>query len=140
MMKTIVVDTNVLVAAFRSRNGASFKLLSLVGKDAFNLVVSVPLVFEYEYALLKTAELCDLESSVVHDILDFVCATAKHQDIFFLWRPTLRDSSDDMVLEVAVAAGADAIITFNKRDFKKADSFELQIYSPSEFLKSEGLL
>ena len=139
-MKTVVLDTNVLVAAIRSRNGASFKLLSLVGTDSFELVVSVPLVFEYEYAMLKTAELCELDSSFVNDILDFVCASAKHQDIFFLWRPTLRDSSDDMVLEVAVASGADGIVTFNKRDFAKADRFDLKIYSPGEFLKSEGLL
>ena len=139
-MKTVVLDTNVLVSAIRSRNGASFKLLSLVGTDSFKLVVSVPLVFEYEYAMLKTADLCELDSFVVHDILDFVCASAKHQDIFFLWRPTLRDSSDDMVLEVAVASGADGIVTFNKRDFAKADRFDLKIYSPGEFLKSEGLL
>ena len=139
-MKTVVLDTNVLVAAIRSRNGASFKLLSLVGTDSFELVVSVPLVFEYEYAMLKTAGLCALDASVVHDILDFVCASAKHQDIFFLWRPTLRDPSDEMVLEVAVASGADGIVTFNKRDFAKADSFGLEIYSPGEFLKSEGLL
>ena len=139
-MKTVVLDTNVLVAALRSRNGASFKLLSLVGTDAFDIAISVPLVFEYEYAMLKSAAETGLKDSVVSDILDFVCKSAKHQDIYFLWRPTLRDASDDMVLEVAVASGAEVIVTFNKKDFAKAEYFELEIYSSGEFLKSEGLL
>jgi putative PIN family toxin of toxin-antitoxin system len=139
-MTRVVLDTNVLIAALRSRNGASFKLLSLVGTGSFDTVVSVPLVFEYEYAATKTAKQVGLDLPAIGSILDYVCKVSLHQDIFFLWRPILRDPSDDMVLEVAVASSADGIVTFNKKDFGKADSFDLSIWTPKEFLKQEGLI
>ncbi len=103
-MKTVVVDTNVLIAALRSRNGTSFKLFSMIGTGAFETVVSVPLVIEYEYASSKTAAQVGLDLKTIRAVLDYVCKVSKHQDIFFLWRPILRDPSDDMILEVAVAS------------------------------------
>ena len=139
-MKSIILDTNVLVAALRSRNGASFKLLSLVGTGAYETVVSVPLVIEYEYAAIKAATEVGLDLPVVANILDYLCKVSRHQKIFYLWRPTLRDPADDMVLEVGVAASVKTIVTFNKRDFEKARDFGIEIASPLEFLKSEGLL
>lgn len=139
-MTRVVLDTNVLIAALRSRNGASFKVLSLVGTGSFETVVSVPLVVEYEYAATKTAKQVGLDLPAIGSILDYVCKVSLHQDIFFLWRPILRDPSDDMVLEVAVASSADGIVTFNKKDFDKADSFDLSIWTPKEFLKKEGLI
>lgn len=139
-MKSIIIDTNVLVAALRSRNGASFKLLSLIGTDAFETVVSVPLVIEYEYASIKAATEVGLDLPLVANILDYVCKVSRHQKIFYLWRPTLRDPGDDMVLEVGVAASVNTIVTFNKRDFERASDFRIEIASPLEFLKTEGLL
>lgn len=139
-MTRVVFDTNVIIAALRSRNGASFKLLSLVGTGSFETVVSVPLVIEYEYAATKTAKQVGLNLPAVGSILDYLCTVSLHQDIFFLWRPVLRDPSDDMVLEVAVASSADGIVTFNKKDFDKADSFNLSIWTPKEFLKQEDLI
>lgn len=137
---TIVIDTNVLIRAVRSRRGASFRLLSLVGTGAFEIVISVPLVVEYEYALLKTAHVLGIAEEAVSDTLDYVCRVAHHQEIFFLWRPVLRDPSDDMVLEVAVASEAQAIITYNRRDFRGAEKFGLEILTPKEFLTEERLL
>lgn len=139
-MKMVVLDTNVLVSALRSRRGVSFKLLSLVGTGQFDVVVSVPLVVEYEYALNRTAQQLALEPNVVGDILDYVCRVATHQDIWFLWRPILSDPRDDMLLEVGMASEAEAIITYNKRDFREAESFDIQILTPKEFLNDEGLL
>jgi len=139
-MTRVVLDTNVLIAALRSRNGASFKLLSLVGSGSFETVVSVPLVVEYEYAAAKIAKQAGLDLPAIGSILDYLCKVSLHQDIFFLWRPILRDPSDDMVLEVAVASSADGIVTFNKKDFDKADSFDLSIWTPKGFLKQEGLI
>jgi len=139
-MTRVVLDTNVLVAALRSRNGASFKLLSMVGSGAFETVVSVPLVIEYEYAAVKTAKQIGLDLPVIGTILDYLCKVSVHQDIFFLWRPMLKDPGDEMVLEVAVASSSEGIVTFNTKDFDKADSFGLSIWTPKEFLFNEGLL
>ena len=71
----------------------------------------------------------------VRDIVDYVCSVAVRQDVFFLWRPLLRDPSDDMVAEVAVAAGAQAIVTYNRNDFTGVDRFGLQIWSPQHLLE-----
>lgn len=72
---------------------------------------------------------------VVDDVLDFVCSVAYHQAIFFLWRPALRDPGDDMVLELAVAAGADFVVTFNTRDFAGSERFGLRVVRPGELLR-----
>jgi putative PIN family toxin of toxin-antitoxin system len=135
----IVIDTNVLVAALRSRRGASFKLVSFLPNNKFSIFISVPLVLEYEDALMR------LESSVITDqeiknFVDFLCEIGHHQEIFFLWRPFLPDPSDDHVLEVAVAAGCDAIVTYNKRDFKGIERFGLRILNPRELLSEIGVI
>src|SRR5437588_13075656 len=93
---TVVLDTNVLEAAFRSRRGASFAVLSLVGTGRFEIAVSIPLVLEYEEVLLRRAGEAERTEVTVRDMLDFVCAVGKQQRIYFRWRPTLPDPSDDM--------------------------------------------
>ncbi|PYQ62584.1 MAG: putative toxin-antitoxin system toxin component, PIN family [Acidobacteria bacterium] len=133
--RRVVLDTNVVVAALRSRRGASYQLLSLLGEDRFEIAVSVPLVLEYEDALAR-----DLEGPYsrqdIEDLLDFLCHVAHRQRIFFLWRPCLPDPKDDMVLELAVAAGCEAIVTFNARDFVGAERLGLRIDTPGGFLRS----
>lgn len=130
----VVLDTNVLVSGIRSRRGASFQVLSRVGTSAFRIAVSVPLALEYEVALLRHARASGLSDADVVAIVDYVCSVAKRQPIFFLWRPLLADPLDDMVAEIAVAAGCDAIITHNRRDFERAVALGLRVLSPAEFL------
>jgi len=135
----IVIDTNVLVAALRSRRGASFKLVSVLPSDEFSIVISVPLVLEYEDAL-KRLESSAITEQDIGNLLDFLCKIGHHQEIFFLWRPFLPDPCDDHVLEVAVAAGCDAIVTYNKRDFKGIERFDLRVLDPREFLSAIGVI
>ena len=135
----IVIDTNVLVAALRSRRGASFKLVSFLPNDKFSIAISVPLVFEYEDAL-KRPETAAITKQDIGDFVDFLCEIGHHQEIFFLWRPFLPDPADDHVLEVAVAAGCDAIVTYNKRDFKGIDKFGLRVLDPRELLSEMGVI
>ena len=47
-MYQIVLDTNVLVAAMRSKQGASYRLLSLLGDGRWRPNVTVAVVLEYE--------------------------------------------------------------------------------------------
>jgi len=136
----VVIDTNVLVAALRSRRGASYKLVSLIPSDKFSIVISVPLIFEYE-AVLCRGELADaITEQDINDFIDYLCDAAIHQKVFFLWRPFLPDPADDLVLEVAVAAGCNSIITFNKRDFRGIDKFGLRVLSPKELLIEIGAI
>ncbi len=134
-MRRVVFDTSVLVAAVRSRLGASFELLSQLGTGLFEVVVTVPLVLEYEDALMRQVPTTGLSGEDMVNIVDYFCQVGIHQDVFFLWRPVLRDPGDDLVLEAAVAAGCEAIITHNVRDFSGAKAFGVRVLSPGAFLK-----
>ena len=133
-MPLVVLDTNVLVSATRSRYGASFEIVSRVGTEAFDIAVSVPLVLEYEDALMRSLPATSLDETDIRDIIDYLCSVAVRQEIFFLWRPFLRDPGDDLVLEAAVAADCDFIVTYNLRDFAGIDRFDLRALSPGDFL------
>lgn len=134
------MDTNVLVSALRSRLGASFRLLSLIDSGKFSLCVSVPLVLEYEAATKRQAKTIGLTYTDIDNILDYLCLVAKHHRVYYLWRPTLKDPNDDMVLELAVSCKAEAIVTYNRGDFKGAEQFGIRILSPKNFLKQIGEL
>lgn len=132
-----MLDTNVLVAALRSRKEASFRLLSLVGRARFDLYLSVPLLLEYE-SVLGRLGMVDLTRNQVDDVLDYLCGVARHQDVFYLWRPCLKDPKDDLVLELAVAGRCRYLVTFNTRDFIGAVRFGVEVCSPGEFLAEIG--
>lgn len=134
----VVLDTNVLVSGLWSRRGASYRLLTLTGVGKFDIYLSVPLVLEYESLLKREQKQLGLTSKDVDDLLDYLCAIAHRREIFFLWRPFLRDPRDDMILELAVTAECDGIVTFNTKDFAGVESFGLQIWTPGDFLKSIG--
>jgi len=137
MSKRIILDTNVLVAGLRSRRGASFQLLNLLGSENFETCVSVPLLFEYE-DVLNRASLA-LPKAAVGDVLNFLCSVSHWQEIHYLWRPFLKDPKDDLVLEVAVASQSFAIVTFNLSDFARARQFGLKVLTPGDFLGEIGV-
>jgi len=141
-MKTpqVVIDTNAVITAQRSKRGASAKLMSLIGTNRFDIHVSVPLVFEYEAILLQQREQLALTPEDVADVVDALCALALPHKIYFLWRPYLRDRKDELVLELAVAARCDYIITYNQRDFRGAELFGLRVIDPRAFLQEIGEL
>ena len=140
MKAKIVVDTCVLIAALRSKRGASYKLFKLIGQGTFDISLSVPLVFEYESAAKKIARSVGLKYTEIDDILNYLCSVAEHHRIHFLWRPFLRDPNDDMVLELAVECGASFIVTYNLKDFKGIANFGVVAVTPQEFLHRIGEL
>jgi putative PIN family toxin of toxin-antitoxin system len=135
----VVLDTNVLVSGLRSRRGASFALLALVGADRFTTVVSVPLVVEYEHALLDPAHGLPYGAGEIRRFLDYFCAVSNRREVHFLWRPSLPHPGDDMVLEAAVAGRCKHIVTFNIRDFAGVERFGIRALPPAEFLKILGV-
>ena len=136
----IVIDTNVFVSASRSRDGYAFRLVELLGKGKFVVHLSVPLLMEYEELLKRMLPDLPVSQNVVDDILDYLCSVAEWHEIYFLWRPFLRDPDDDMVLEVAVSGMCDYIVTFNQRDFVGVEQFGLTVVTPGEFLKRIGVI
>lgn len=130
----IVIDTNVLVSALRSRAGWSFELMSQIGIGRFEHLVTVPLVMEYEDVLTRPG-MVPIDADAVRDILDYICASAVRKKVHFLWRPKLADVKDDMVLEAAVNGSCQAIVTWNVRDFAAATSLSIDVLTPDVFLK-----
>lgn len=131
----IVLDTNVIVTALRSKRGASNKLLSLVGTQKFEIHDSVALILEYEDVLQRYRTELGLSQDDVSDFIDALCSMAHHHKIYFLWRPTLSDVNDELVLELAVTARCEYIVTHNISDFKGIDKFGIQAMTPREFLQ-----
>ncbi|MEX2272875.1 MAG: PIN domain-containing protein [Vicinamibacterales bacterium] len=128
------LDSSVLVAALRSRRGASIEVLRLLRNRRFAVAVSVPLVLEYESHLLRHAEELGLAREEATGIVDYFCAVGHPQEIHFLWRPALSDPGDEFVLELAVSGGCDAIVTHNVRDFSRAQAFGVDVLTPAQFL------
>ena len=136
----IVIDTNVLLSALFSSKGASYKLLKLVGSEKFRIVLSVPLVLEYEEVAVRNVDKTELSIDEIEDIIDYLCSISEHKEIFYLWRPFLKDPDDDMLLELAVSAACNVIVTYNKNDFKGIDKFGIQVMTAKEFLEEIGEL
>jgi putative PIN family toxin of toxin-antitoxin system len=134
----IVIDTNILVSALRSRRGWSHRILTLVDSGRFVPCLSVPLVLEYEAAAKRLCRKGGLTVATVDTIIDYLCRVSSHHRIHYLWRPLLRDPGDDMVLELAVAAQADYIVTYNRADFSGAERFAVEVLTPAEFLRRIG--
>lgn len=134
----VVIDTNVIVSALRSRNGFSFKLLSIIDDERFKVFISVPIILEYEDAIKRDKANIKLRKAEIDGILNFICFIAEQRKIFYLWRPFLRDPKDDMFLELAVESECDYIITSNKRDFEGIEKFGVKVITPKEFLKVIG--
>ena len=136
----VVVDTNVIVSALRSQKGPSYKLLMLVGRANFEINLSVSVFLEYEDAAKRLLGQIPLSENDIDDILDYLCSMANQRDGFYLWRPFLRDAKDDMILELAVSAQCEAIITYNQKDFVGVEQFGIEVMTPKEFLERIGEL
>jgi putative PIN family toxin of toxin-antitoxin system len=131
----IVLDTNVMYAGLRSKRGASFKLLQHLESALFELNLSVPLVLEYEEVLLRKKSSLVFTEQEIAQLLDYFCQISNLHEVHFLWRPILNDPKDDMILDVAVRANCEFIVTYNKRDFTGVNQFGINVVTAQEFLK-----
>ena len=141
MIPRLVLDTNILVTALCNRDGASHLLIRWVLTDKISLLASPPLWLEYE-AVLKRPEIRLRHGISIENIdilLDTLAAHVEPVHLNYLWRPQLRDPNDEMVLETALNAAADALVTFNIKDFAAAAKrFTLKLVTPAECIKLTG--
>jgi putative PIN family toxin of toxin-antitoxin system len=138
-----VFDTNVLVAALRSRRGASFVILQAIRYGLIKGAVSTALLLEYSDVLKRNNNLQNfwITEDEVDVILGVLASLLEPIPIYFAWRPQLSDPNDELVLECAINARARGIVTFNVRDFlPAANQFQLQVVQPGEFVKQFNLV
>ena len=134
----VALDTDVIVAALRSRTGAANALLRALRTGELQAVASVPMLLEYEAVLMRPAQRQAIGFTIqdVERFLDGLVALLEPVTPHFLWRPTLRDPDDEMVLDAAVNGGVEAIVTFNVKDFlPEAARFHLEILTPAEAIR-----
>ena len=132
----IVLDTSVLVAAMRSRNGASFALVSSLPHPCFEICLSVAVYTEWQAVMSRPEHWPPgANEKLTLGFVRYLVSIAHLQDIHFLWRPFLRDPDDDMLLECAVAAGCEYIVTHNVKEFRRSAELGVRAVTPAEFLQ-----
>ncbi len=135
----VTADTNILYQALRSRLGASHAILQLVRTGDLQLAISVPVFEEYRDVFLRPSVLKEigLDRSDVEAVLDFIALAGVPTLIDFLWRPNLKDESDNMFVELAVASESEYLITRNRRHYASGSALRFDSFSivtPAEFL------
>lgn len=136
----VVLDTNVFVAALRSRQGASNALLQLLfNNHSFTNCVSVGSVLELEAVLLRDEHrgaYPQFSTEDLHRFVDAICRVSTQVNLYFRWRPSLRDPGDDLIIETALNGSAQAVVTHNTSDFLPVKTQHgLQVWTPAEFLQ-----
>ena len=132
-MLEVVLDTNVLVAAFRSKRGGSYQLVRSIGVGGWRPNISVALALEYEDVLKRPDLLPNISEAEIDKFLDYVFQVSNLIPSVQRRRPNLPDPGDELILELAVESRA-MIVTHNKADFAGAGRFGVVVKTPAEFL------
>ena len=130
-----VMDTNVLVAALRSRGGASYELLRLLREGKWALVLSNTVLGEYHEVLHREAGALKLTDAEADAYLDVLCALAEQPALTSEWQPAAADPDDEPLVQLAREAGVRYLVTHNVRDVRGAAQFGVQVLRPAQFLE-----
>jgi len=141
MVKTIVIDTSVIISALIGKKGPSREILrkSLLGE--YKLLISNALFLEYEDVSKRkrVRDICPLTSKEITELLGAFYSICHWVPIYYLWRPNIMDEGDNFLIELALAGNATHIVTNNISDLKNAElKFpNLKIVTPVKFLRGE---
>lgn len=134
----VVIDTNVWISALISKEGISREIIRLALRDKILPQISTTLFLEYEDVMKreKIQKLCSLILEEQNELFQAFLSTCSWNEIFYLWRPNLKDENDDFLIELAVASNSEVIITDNKSDIAMGElRFDFAVLTPQEFLE-----
>ena len=141
MPRIIVLDTSVFIAALLGPKGASREVLRGCLTGHFQSLMGAALFMEYESVMGRDAmfKRCVLTKKGRESLFDAFLHTCSWTKVYYGWRPNLPDESDNHLVELAVAGGAEVIVTHNIKDFNRAElTFPgLQVVTPRLLLKEE---
>jgi putative PIN family toxin of toxin-antitoxin system len=129
-----VLDTNVLVAALRSRQGASYELLRLLRTGKWRLILSNTVMAEYEEVLKRESTALGLPLDETDKLLDALCLLGERRILVEKWLPILRDPDDEAFAHLAWEAKADCLVTFNLRHLAPLQRLDIPVLTPGKFL------
>jgi len=129
-----VLDTNILLAALRSRQGASFEIVSRYRKGEFALVIGNTVLSEYDEVLKREGPNFGLAVTTVDRFLDALCVGAEPFQTSSFWKPSLPDADDEAIAQLALEAKVGYLVTFNQRHFPADRLPAVMVISPKEFL------
>lgn len=136
----VVLDTNVLVAALLRGGGTARGVLRACLRGQYQPVLGPALLAEYEDLLSRTALFNDsvLSPKERDELFDGLLSCSRWVEVFYAWRPNLPDEADNHLIELAVAAQADAIVTRNLRDVARGElKFPmLRVLTPEQCLEA----
>jgi len=134
----VVIDTSVWISALITKDSDSRKLLRLVFEKKLFPQMGEALFYEYEAVMKRTKiqDLTPLNKEEQSSLLNAFISTCKWNEIYYMWRPNLKDEDYNFVVELAVASGAESIITYNLKDFTDTELiFSHKIVTPEQFIK-----
>jgi len=134
----VVIDTSVWISVLIKKGSGARELLRLVFQDKIAPQMSEPLFREYE-SVMKRKKIqthTPLSKEEQYELFNAFLSKCHWNDIYYTWRPNLKDENDNFLVELAVASGARAIITYNLKDFTNAELvFDHTITTPEKFMK-----
>ena len=140
MKSRIVIDTSVFISALLGSTGASRKLIRLCLQGEYQPLMGNSLFLEYESVILREEIITKstLTKQEIFTLLDAFMSVCQWVDIYYLWRPNLRDEADNHLIELAIAGNAQIIVTKNIKDFLNSDLIfpNLSILKPEQIIKS----
>jgi putative PIN family toxin of toxin-antitoxin system len=134
----VVIDTSVWISALVKKESAARDLLRLALSGKLSPQMGEALFREYEAVMKrkKIQKMTPLSMEEQEQLLNAFLSVCAWRDIYDIWRPNLSDENDNFLVELAVASGAKAIITYNVKDFANAELvFKHKVTTPEDFLK-----
>ena len=134
----VVIDTSVWISALICKESQARALLRLVLNKCISAQMSEALFLEYEAVMQreKIQHLTPLTHKEQQELLSAFLSVCQWNEIYYTWRPNLKDENDNFLVELAVSSGASVIITYNLKDFEEAQLlFSYRVTTPELFLK-----